>query len=72
MTMDVGRGGGPTSVRRGIITQAHMKYGNVVIVTGLSADRPKAGGPTCYAYFATDTGVLSIWNNSAWKSGTFS
>lgn len=49
-----------------------MNTATAVITLGLSANRPKVGGQTCRAYFATDTGVLSIWNKSAWKSGTFS
>lgn len=62
----------PTDINRGIISQSHMNTATAVITLGLSANRPKVGGQTCRAYFATDTGVLSIWNKSAWKSGTFS
>jgi hypothetical protein len=41
----------------------------LIIFKGLAADRPD-GDTEVQAYFATDTGVLSIWDGSAWLSET--
>jgi len=49
------------------IQQTHVD--GIIIFEGLSADRP-AGGAECKAYWATDTGVLSLWNGTAWLSET--
>jgi len=51
-----------------------IKYRHIedkVIVFGLAADRPTDGSDVgVYAYFATDTNVLSCWNGTAWVSET--
>lgn len=42
-----------------------------IIIPGLAADRPTTGGDVgVFAYWATDTGVLSIWNGTAWLTET--
>lgn len=49
--------------------------GGAFIQSGLAADRPATPtNPTrrSMVYFATDTGVLSVWNGSAWKTTTLS
>ena len=45
---------------------------DAVIKRGLAADLPTEGSQACWAYFATDTGELSIWDGSAWLSTTLS
>lgn len=63
--------------KRSPLHQSYFKPGfikpraidGLVIKTGLAADRPD-GSTWTKAYFATDTGVLSIWDGSAWKSTT--
>ena len=51
------------------IKQRHID--GMIIFRGLAADRPTNNPITdVFAYFATDTNVLSIWNNTAWKSVT--
>jgi hypothetical protein len=55
----------------GIIQQRHIKAPFKVVKFGLAADRPD-GGSDVKAYFATDTGALSMWNGSAWLSVTLS
>lgn len=42
---------------------------NNPIVRGLAADRPD-GSTRTKAYFATDTGVLSIWDGTQWLTTT--
>lgn len=50
---------------------------NTYVFSGLAADRPTTGvqiegtGVGCSIYWATDTGVLSIWSGTAWLSETF-
>lgn len=62
-------------VAPGIIKTRHMGEANSYFVSGLAADRPTEGititGGVSY-YWATDTGVLSIWTGTGWLSGTFS
>lgn len=41
----------------------------LVVFTGLAADRPN-GSTHIKCYFSTDTGVLSIWDGTAWKTTT--
>lgn len=50
------------------IEQRHLKsmWG---IHHGLAADRPD-GSTHVKAYFATDTGVLSLWSGTAWLTTT--
>lgn len=61
---------GKNDIRPGTIQQRHMSANTAAIIFGKSANRPKVGNNYCMAYFATDTHVLSIWTNSAWKSTT--
>lgn len=61
---------GRKDIMPGVIYQGHMASGNVVITTGLAANRPTKGTNTCLAYFATDSHVLSVWTGSAWKATT--
>jgi len=42
----------------------------VIIQFGLAADRPVDGSST-KAWFAEDSGVLSLWNGTAWLTETF-
>ena len=56
------------SVRRQV-KQRHIEAD--IIFRGLAADRPD-GSSEVKAYFATDSGVLSIWTGSAWFSTTLS
>ncbi len=51
------------------VKQRHID--GLIVFTGLAADRP-ADGKSVKVFFATDTGVLSIWNGTAWKSVTLS
>ena len=51
------------------IKQRHIEAR--IIFTGLAADRPD-GTTEVLVYFATDTGVLSIWDGSAWVSTALS
>jgi hypothetical protein len=53
----------------GTIKQRHLEPNALLVFTGLSANRPN-GTTWVKAYFATDTGVLSIWNGTAWKTTT--
>lgn len=55
-----------------VVHQRHLFQG-LMIFTGLSANRPSNSPVTeKLAYFATDTGVFSLWNGTAWKSTTLS
>ena len=42
----------------------------ILIERGLIADRPSDGTTNIQAYFATDTGVLSIWDGTQWLTTT--
>lgn len=57
------------------IKNRHLGEANSYVFCGLAADRPTEGTLiqpfTTSIYFATDTGVLSIWNGTAWLSETF-
>lgn len=55
----------------GIIDQRHVKSPFKMVKFGLAADRPD-GSSDVKAYFATDTGALSMWNGSSWLSVTLS
>lgn len=57
-----------SQVSNKIIKQRHIDA--LVCFSGLAADRPD-GSSEVKMYWATDTGVLSIWNGSAWLSETF-
>lgn len=50
------------------IKQRHID--GIIIFSGLAADRPTNGDTGILAWWATDTGVLSIWTGSAWLSET--
>lgn len=45
---------------------------DVVIVFGVSADRPENDLSGVKSYFATDTGVLSCWDGTQWLETTLS
>jgi hypothetical protein len=47
------------------IKQRHID--GVIIFFGLAADLP-SGGTEVKAYYATDTDVLYLWDDSAWQS----
>jgi hypothetical protein len=53
------------------IKQRHIEPHAYLMFTGLSANRPD-GTTHCKFYFATDTGVMSVWNGSAWLNTTLS
>ncbi len=53
----------------GIVKARHIE--GMIIFRGLAADRP-SGTTEIQAYFATDSGVLSIWDGGAWLSTTLS
>lgn len=61
---------GKNDIIPGTVDQNHMAAKTAVVKFGLAANRPKVGNNYCLAYFATDTHVLSIWTNTAWKSTT--
>lgn len=44
---------------------------NLAPPSGLAASRPTAGTFVGQQYFASDSGVLSIWNGSTWLESTF-
>lgn len=53
----------------GAVKTRHIGEGAPYLLAGLAAKRPARGslvtqGAACY--FATDTGVLSIWNGTSW------
>lgn len=52
-----------------IVKQRHLEAW--IVFSGLAANRPD-GSSEVKAYFATDTGVLSMWNGSAWLDVTLS
>lgn len=54
----------------GIVQQRHLEANLYAIKFGLAADRPATPGEdgSYFAYFATDTFVLSCWSGSAWKN----
>lgn len=53
------------------IKQRHIE--GTIIKMGLAADRPSDGGAVgVLCFFSTDSGVLSIWDGSAWLSTTLS
>jgi len=49
------------------VKQRHLE-GDLVF-RGLAANRP-SGSTEVKVYFATDTNVLSIWNDTSWTSHT--
>lgn len=53
------------------IKQRHID--GMIIFSGLAADRPTNSPRVTevLAWWATDTGVLSIWNGTSWLSETF-
>ena len=55
----------------GTIEQRHVRSPFKVVKFGLAADIPD-GSSDVKAYFATDTGDLSMWDGSAWLSVTLS
>lgn len=56
------------------VKQRHLGEGNRFIRSGLAANRPLVGEPvesnSSACYFATDSGVLSIWDGNAWLETT--
>lgn len=58
------------------IKNRHLGEPNSYVFSGLAVDRPTTGvsldtaGLGCSIYWAYDTGVLSIWNGTAWLSET--
>jgi hypothetical protein len=54
-----------------VIKQRHLDASLTTIKIGASTNLPDNGNEI-RAYFATDTGVLSIWSGSAWLSVTLS
>lgn len=55
----------------GVVTQTAIESNALLIHIGLAADRPDGSTPK-KCWFATDTGVLSVWDGSAWKTTTLS
>lgn len=59
------------------VKNRNMGEPNSYVFSGLAANRPTTGtkltstGFGCSIYWATDTGVLSIWSGTAWLSETF-
>lgn len=58
----------PGDLNPGDIKQRHILDGKIT-AHGLAVDRPN-GKTHIRQYFATDSGVLSIWNGDAWLSVT--
>lgn len=57
----------------GSIKTRAMGESNLYVYSGLAADRPTAGNIVTNStsiYFSTDTGILAIWNGTAWKTVT--
>ena len=54
----------------GTIKRRHLE--DVVIVFGVIADRPANADTGVKAYFATDTGVLGLWDGDEWLETTLS
>ena len=65
---------GQGMIINGQVKQRHLGEGNRFIRSGLAADRPTTGEPvevnSSAYYFSTDSGVLSVWNGTAWLSVT--
>lgn len=59
-------------IKPGTVVQRDIDANTAIIIFGLAANRPTIGGPTCLAYWAYDTGVLSIWNKQSWLTTTLS
>lgn len=55
----------------GIFEQRHLKSPAKIVYFGLAANRPD-GSSSVKAWFATDTGALSMWDGSSWLSTTLS
>ncbi len=55
----------------GLVKQRNLEANGVIIFIGLAADRPD-GSTSTKAFFARDTGVLSLWSDSGWVSVTLS
>lgn len=59
------------------VKNSTMGEPNSYVFSGLSTDRPTTGvsltstGLGCSIWWSYDTGVLSIWNGSAWLTRTF-
>lgn len=56
-----------------VVKMRHVGEGVRFIRSGLAADRPTNGEEPLQGaavYFATDSGVLSIWDGDAWVSET--
>ena len=53
----------------GIVDQRHLSGDLKVVKFGLSADIPD-GSSDIKIWFSTDTGVLSMWDGSAWLTTT--
>jgi len=51
------------------VKQRHID--GTIIKYGLAADKPTNGGAVgVLGYFATDTGILSLWNGTVWLNET--
>jgi len=50
----------------------HIGDGVRMVRSGTAAKRPTSGERAGAAYFASDTGVLSMWNGTAWLTTTLS
>lgn len=59
----------PGDFTQGFVTQRMVQ--DVVVKFGVAADIPD-GSTHTKAYFATDTGVLSMWDGTQWLSTTLS
>lgn len=53
----------------GLVKGRNLESGMYAIYFGLSTNRPD-GSSHVRAWWSTDTGVLSIWNGTAWLSTT--
>lgn len=53
----------------GTVQQRHITQNNFLVKFGLSSNRPD-GTSHVRVYFATDTGVLSMWDGSSWLTTT--
>lgn len=67
-----GKRAGKQGIMPGVITQGMIANGYAIIQIDLAKNRPSTAQLSCLAFFARDTGVLSIWNNSGWVSVTLS
>lgn len=52
------------------VKQRHID--GIIVFKGVAADLPSDGSTQIQAYWATDTGVLYIWDGAAWLSTTLS